>query len=139
MRVLIVDDDEMILDVWTIVLKKEGFEVITATNGKSGIDMAKTQKPDLVLLDQIMPDLRGNDVLDVIKQDPELKQIPVALVSNYNESQMMQDAIRLGAVDYILKYQIEPQDLVNKVKNLLQEQQAQAASSAPIVQEEEDA
>ena len=121
MKVLIIDDDANIIDIWGIVLKQNGFDVLSAVNGRSGIDQAKTQKPDFILLDQIMPDMRGNDVLKILKEDPATKSIPVALASNYSDTQLMQEAIQQGALDYILKYQIEPLDLVSKIKNLLQE------------------
>jgi CheY-like chemotaxis protein len=118
-------------------LKTAGFEVINATNGQEGINQAKSQKPDLILLDQIMPDMLGNEVLQSLKQDPETTPIPVMLISNYNENQMMKDAIAQGAVDYILKYQIETKDLIDKVKSLLTQidkanvSQTPAPSNAP--------
>lgn len=120
MKVLIIDDDEMIIELWTIALKQEGYEVLSATSGKDGLNQAKEKMPDIILIDQIMPDIKGNDLLRMLKDDPTTKPIPVAVVSNYNESQLMQEAIEKGAVDYILKYQIEPQDLVNKIKTLMQ-------------------
>lgn len=121
MKILIVDDDNAISDVWALWLKREGFDVSVAATGKAGFEAAKKEMPDLVLLDQIMPDIKGNDVLKMLKQDMQTKVIPVALVSNYSENHLMQEAIQQGAVDYILKFQIEPQDLVNKAKTLIQE------------------
>ena len=120
MKVLIIDDDQMLIDVWSLVLKKEGYEVITAGTGHDGLEVAKNQKPDFILLDQIMPDLKGNEVLQMLKQDPATQNIMVAMASNYSENDLMQQAIQAGAVDYILKYQIDPQDLVNKIKTLVQ-------------------
>jgi CheY-like chemotaxis protein len=119
MRILIIDDDQLTSTTWAMGLKTAGYEVINATNGQDGINQAKSQKPDLILLDQIMPDMLGNAVLATLKQDPETNPIPVMLISNYNENQMMKDAIAQGAVDYILKYQIETKDLVDKVQSLL--------------------
>jgi CheY-like chemotaxis protein len=121
MKILIIDDDQMLIDVWSLVLKKEGYEVITAGTGHDGIEIAKTQHPDFILLDQIMPDLKGNEVLQMLKQDPTTQNIMVAMASNYSENELMQQAIQGGAVDYILKYQIDPQDLVNKIKTLTQD------------------
>ena len=121
MKVLIIDDDQMIVDVWSLTLKENGYEVITAANGKDGINQTKNQRPDLVLLDEIMPDMLGNDVLQTLKGDPSTNPIPIAIVSNYSEGQLMQEAIRQGAIDYILKYQVDPQDLVNKIKSFLQD------------------
>lgn len=120
MKILIIDDDQMLIDVWSLVLKKEGYEVITAGSGREGVEMAKAQQPNFILLDQIMPDIKGNEVLQLIKQDPLTSHILVAMASNYSENDLMQQAIQAGAVDYILKYQIDPQDLVSKIKTLTQ-------------------
>lgn len=134
MKVLIIDDDQLTSTTWAMGLKSAGYDVINATNGQDGINQAKSQKPDLILLDQIMPDMLGNVVLSTLKQDPDTNSIPVMLISNYNENQMMKDAIAQGAVDYILKYQIETKDLVDKVQSLLsqikQDAQTPAASSS---------
>ena len=119
MKILIIDDDQLTSTTWAMGLKSAGFEVINATNGQDGINQAKSQKPDIILLDQIMPDMLGNVVLQNLKLDPETNPIPVMLISNYNESQMMKEAIAQGAVDYILKYQIETKDLIDKVQSLL--------------------
>lgn len=119
MKILIIDDDQLTSTTWAMGLKSAGYDVINATNGQDGISKAKTEQPNLILLDQIMPDMLGNAVLTTLKQDPETNPIPVMLISNYNENQMMKDAIAQGAVDYILKYQIETKDLVDKVQTLL--------------------
>lgn len=110
----------MLIDVWSMVLTKEGYEVLTAGSGREGIELAKKELPNFILLDQIMPDMKGNEVLTLIKQDPQTSQILVAMASNYSENELMQEAIQKGAIDYILKYQIDPQDLVGKIKNLTQ-------------------
>jgi two-component system, OmpR family, alkaline phosphatase synthesis response regulator PhoP len=120
MKILIIDDDQMLIDVWSMVLTKEGYEVLTAGSGREGIELAKKEQPNFILLDQIMPDMKGNEVLTLIKQDPQTSQILVAMASNYSENELMQEAIQKGAIDYILKYQIDPQDLVGKIKNLTQ-------------------
>jgi len=138
MKILIIDDDQLTCTTWSMALKSAGFEVINATNGQDGINQTKAQKPDLVLLDQIMPDMLGNAVLQILKQDPETTSIPIVLISNYNENQMMKEAISQGAVDYILKYQIETKDLIDKVQSLLNqlsknptEQVSQPTTPAP--------
>ncbi len=119
MKALIIDDDQTVIDIWSAVLTKDGFEVITALSGKAGLESAQKNLPDFILLDQIIPDMKGNDVLATLKADPKTAGIPVALVSNYSEPEMMHDAIERGAIDYILKYQIDPQDLANKIKTLM--------------------
>jgi CheY-like chemotaxis protein len=119
MKVLIIDDDEAMIGIWSTVLKKDAIEVVTAATGKLGIELAQKNIPDFILLDQIIPDMKGNDVLKELKANPQTANIPVAVVSNYSEPDMMHEAIEKGAIDYILKYQIDPQDLANKIKTLL--------------------
>ncbi len=119
MKVLIIDDDAAMIGIWTTVLKKDAIDVITAGTGKLGLELALKNLPDFILLDQIITDMKGNDVLKQLKANPTTAVIPVALVSNYSEPEMMHEAIENGAVDYILKYQIDPQELGNKIKTLL--------------------
>lgn len=119
MKVLIIDDDEAMIGIWSTVLKKESIEVLTAGSGKLGIELAAKNIPDFILLDQIITDMKGNDVLKMLKSNPTTAQIPVALVSNYSEPEMMHEAIESGAIDYILKYQIDPSELAGKIKTLL--------------------
>src|SRR5258708_2656159 len=123
MKILIIDDDETVSELWKLIFQKSGFEVLTANTAKTGIESSQKNQPDFILLDQIMPDMKGNDLLKMLKSDQSTQSIPVALISNYSDKQLMQDAIQQGAIDYILKYQIEPQDLVDKVQNLLKESQ----------------
>lgn len=121
MKILLVDDDEALSMIFGTALKKDGFSVLSAVTGKNGLEMAKAEQPDFILLDQILPDMKGNDVLISLKEDLATSNIPVAMLSNYGQTELVQDAINHGAVDYILKYQVEPQDLVKKVQELLNE------------------
>jgi len=118
MKILLIDDDEAILTLFSTVLQKNNHQVITASNGQAGLEKAKNEKPDLILLDQVLPDIQGNEVLKTLKEDLDTKEIPVAILSNFGQNELIQEAINTGASDYILKYQIEPQDLINKIKEL---------------------
>lgn len=118
MKILLIDDDQAILTVFSTVLKRQGYDVITASDGQSGIDKAKTDKPDMIFLDQVLPDIQGNDVLKMLKEDLETKEIPVAMLSNFGQNELIQKAISGGAVDYIRKYQIEPDYLDTKIKEI---------------------
>ena len=119
MKVLIVDDDENISAVFETALQKSGIETVFSLNGKSGIDKAKSEKPDLILLDQVLPDISGNEVLKTLKADIHTQSIPVIILSNFSQEELVKEAINNGAMDYVFKYQVEPQDLVNKVKQAL--------------------
>ncbi len=121
MKVLLVDDEQAILLVFEEALKKGNIEVVTATTGLSALEKAKADKPDVILLDQILPDMNGNQVLEQLKQEELTKNIPVAILSNFNQQNLIDEAMKLGSLDYIMKYQIAPQDLIQKVQQLHQE------------------
>ena len=123
MKVLLVDDDQALQTVFSTALKTDGFQVVNAYDGKSALDIAKTEKPDLILLDQVLPDIQGNEVLKTLKAEAETANIPVAMLSNFGQNDLIQEAISAGALDYILKYQVEPQDLVKKIQALVGDQQ----------------
>jgi len=119
MKILLIDDEEAILDVFKQALEQANFEVITALTGSEGMDKTKKDHPDLIFLDQVLPDMNGNQALQQLKADPETKSIPIAILSNYNQDTLVENAMKMGASDYILKYQIAPHDLVEKVNELL--------------------
>lgn len=115
------DDDDSILTVFSTTLKKEGIDVVTAKNAEEGLERAKSEKPNLILLDQVLPDMHGNQILGTLKNSSDTHNIPVAILSNFGQNELIEDAIKQGAADYILKYQIEPPDLVKKIKELTKE------------------
>ena len=114
-----VDDDQSVLTVFETALKKEGYQTSTAMTGQDGLDKVKTETPDLILLDEVLPDISGNDILKTLKADPQTKAIPVAILSNFGQNELIQEALKSGASDYILKYQVEPKDLITKIKEIL--------------------
>lgn len=119
MKVLIIDDDENLSAVFETALQKNGLETVFALNGKSGIDKVRSEKPDLILLDQVLPDISGNEVLKTLKMDAQTRNIPVLILSNFSQEELIKEAINNGAMDYIFKYQVEPADLVAKIKQAL--------------------
>lgn len=118
-KILLVDDDQALATVFQTALKNAGFQTVVAYDGKSGLEKAKSEKPDLILLDQVLPDIEGSEVLKTLKSDPDTKKIIVSMLSNFGQDQLIKSAINAGAADYILKYQVEPQDVVSKAKGLL--------------------
>jgi DNA-binding response OmpR family regulator len=118
MKILLVDDDEALLTIFSTVLSNDGHMIITAGNGQNALEKAKNEKPDFVLLDQVLPDIQGNEVLRTLKADLDTKHIPVAMLSNFGQNELIEEAINLGAIDYILKYQIEPEDIAARIKEL---------------------
>lgn len=128
MKILLVDDDQSITLIFSSVLQKEGYETVIAYDGRSGLEKARLEKPHFILLDQVLPDIQGNEVLVTLKEDLDTRDIPVALLSNFGQQDLVEEALNKGAIDYILKYQIEPEDLVNKVKELTKEAEQKQVS-----------
>lgn len=132
MKILLVDDDDALLTVFSTALKKHGYDVVTAANGQAGLDKAKTEKPDLIFLDQVLPDIQGNEILKTLKEDLATKEIPIAMLSNFGQNELIQEAINTGALDYILKYQIEPDDLDTKIKELTKTNKPAPGTEQPL-------
>lgn len=120
-KILLVDDEADTATVFETVLKQAGYEVVVANNGSDALSTAKTGVFDLILMDQMMPDMSGNDALKSLKSDPVVGKIPVAMLTNFSHDQLVTEALGRGAVDYILKYQISHEDLIKKVKGILGE------------------
>lgn len=119
MKILVVDDDESLTSVITVALEKEGFATLSSTTGKDALNKARGDNPDLILLDQVLPDISGNEVLKVLKSDGQTKNIPVMIITNFSQEEFVAQAINEGAIDYIFKYKVEIQDIVNKIKSAL--------------------
>lgn len=119
MKVLLIDDDEALTTIFTAALTKEGFQVVTANTGQEGINKATTEAPNLILLDQVLPDFSGNDILKQLKLDEKTKNIPVIILSNFSQEELVKEAINAGAADYVFKYQVEPKDVIEKIKRTL--------------------
>lgn len=116
MKVLIIDDERGILKMYAEYFKISGIETLQAVDGKMGIKIAKEQKPDVILLDIIMPRYNGLDVLKDVKQDQDLKNIPVFLLTNLPEESSGEKAKELGAYGYLVKAQNEPKMVVDAIR-----------------------
>lgn len=119
MKVLLIDDDEDLSNIFIAALTKEGFQASFELTGEKGLQKINYDKPDLILLDQVLPDMSGNDILKTLKRDEATKNIPVILLSNFSQEELVKGALSEGAVDYLFKYQVEPKDVIAKVKEVL--------------------
>lgn len=120
-KILLVDDEPDILEFISYNLLKEGFEVFTCGNGRDAIQMAQQERPQIIILDVMMPDLDGIETCRVIRETPELKDVLVAFLTARNEDYSQIAGFDAGADDYINK-PIKPRVLVSRVKALLRRQ-----------------
>jgi len=118
-KVLIVEDEEMLVNMYISKFEKEGFEPIKALNGREGLELAKKENPAIVLLDIIMPEMDGFMVLKELKVDPKTKNIPVIMLTNLGQDEDIQKGNKLGAKDYLVKANLTPAQVVDKVKEIL--------------------
>lgn len=116
-KILIVDDEQQLIDLVKVMLGDD-YEYVEATTGNEALEKAKSEKPDLILLDIMLPDLDGYQVCQRLRQDPKTKDIVIAMLSAKNEDQDILQGIDVGAIAYITK-PFDGYELTEKVKELL--------------------
>jgi DNA-binding response OmpR family regulator len=121
--ILLIDDDKDFVEATKVVLESKPYKVITAYNGNDGLEQAKTQKPDLIILDVIMPVKDGFNSAEELKKDPELKKIPVIMLTSFADrrgetSLSVGQGLTLDTEDYIDK-PVAPEELLKRVEKLL--------------------
>lgn len=118
-KILLVEDEKMLADMYVAKFSKEGLSVMRAEDGVQGLELAKKHKPDVVLLDIILPKLDGFAVLKELKNDPQLSDVHILLLSNLGQDEDVEKGKKLGADDYFIKANHTPAEIVEKVKYLL--------------------
>lgn len=119
-RILVVDDETDLLIIAQTALQTEGYVVETASNGAAGLAAARRQRPDLILLDVMMPDLSGFDVLRELKADEGLATVPIIMLTGISEKSKIQEALDSG-IDYYIVKPFDFDDLLRKVGQALEE------------------
>jgi DNA-binding response OmpR family regulator len=119
-KILIVEDDLFLRRLCQNKLEKEGFEVILAEDGVRGIEEAKKTSPNLILLDIILPNIDGFEVLKILRDEVSTKLIPIILLSNLGQKEDIDKGLALGANDYLIKAHFSPQEIVDKVREVLE-------------------
>ena len=114
-KILIIEDEEILIDLLQKKLGNEGYEVAIARNGEEGLKVMKREKPDLILLDILMPKKGGFEVMEDMAKDPEIKNIPIIIVSNSGQPVELERAKELGAKDCLVKTEFDPQEVIDKV------------------------
>jgi CheY-like chemotaxis protein len=120
-KILIVEDEEVMYNLLQKKLSEEGYEATVAVDGEEGLKKMKETKPDLILLDIVMPRMGGLEVMEEMEREPELKKIPVIVISNSGQPVELDRAKRLGAKDWLIKTEFDPQEVIEKVKKQIGE------------------
>jgi len=120
-KILFIEDESALQKTLGEILKQEGYEVTPALDGEVGLRMAKDKKPDLILLDLILPKIHGIEVLRKLKEDKETKEIPVIVLTNLGEIKDVEKAIELGATTYLVKAEYSLEEVAEKIRKTLGE------------------
>jgi len=118
-KIIIIEDEEVLLGLLKKKLEQEGHQVAIARDGQEGLEKVKADKPDLILLDIVMPKMGGFEVMEELNADKNLKDIPVIIVSNSGQPVEIDRAKRLGVKDWLIKTDFDPQEVIVKVKKQL--------------------
>ncbi|MDP2910267.1 MAG: response regulator [bacterium] len=118
-KILVVEDDKFLRELISQKLLKEGYDIVEAVDGEKGIENARKERPDLVLLDLILPGIDGFEVLAKLKADPKLSNIPVIILSNLGQKTDIEKGIEMGAVDYLIKAHFTPGEIIEKIKAII--------------------
>ena len=120
-KILLIEDDPFLSEIYVIKFKEAGFEISLAQDGSLGLQRIKEEMPDLVLLDIVMPNVDGLEVLRAMKNDATTRDIPVVILSNLGEQEDIKRGLQLGAEFYIVKAHYTPTEVVARVKAVIGE------------------
>lgn len=117
-NILLIEDDPFIADIYLTKLKESGFKVRIAKDGKTALQKIGEEKPDLLLLDIVLPNINGWEILKTIKGDKNLKDIKVIILSNLEQKPEVEKGMKLGADKYLIKAHYTPSEVVSKIKEI---------------------
>ncbi len=121
-RILIIEDDKFLAKMLSRMLEANSYSIVLASSGKEGLTKVTSENPDLILLDIMLPDIDGFDVLQSLKGDEKTKKIPVVILSNLGQPEDIQQGRSLGVQDYLVKSDLSLDDVVAKVRKHLSNQ-----------------
>lgn len=118
-KIIIVDDEQLILDMYKAKLEQEGMEVLTADGAEKGFELIKKEKPDLALIDLVMPKKDGFDLIEKLKANNKLNGMPVIVLTNLDSPEMRKKACRLGVLFFLVKPHFMPSQIVEIINEVL--------------------
>jgi len=120
-KILFIEDEAVLQKSLGSLLGEQGYEVISAIDGESGLNLAKAMKPNLILLDLILPRIHGLKILESLKTDEITKDIPVIVLTNLEDNEDIEKALALGATTYLVKANYNLKDVVEKISKALED------------------
>jgi DNA-binding response OmpR family regulator len=123
-KILIVEDDNFVAEVYFAKLTEMGYESILAQNGEEGLAALKKDKIDMILLDILMPIMSGMEMLEEIKKNENWKNIPVILLTNVGEKESIQKVREMGVKNYLIKSHFTPAEVIEKIESVFKEKEA---------------
>ena len=115
-KILLIEDEELIISLLQRKLEKEGYQVSVARNGVEGMEKMREDKPDLILLDIVMPRMGGFEVMGEMRKEKELRVIPIIIISNSGQPVELDRAKKMGVRDWLIKTEFDPKEVLSKVK-----------------------
>jgi len=118
-HILLIEDEEMLANMYETKFQNEGYNIMKALDGESGLKLAQESKPDIILLDIIMPKMDGFSVLRSLKENDKTKNIPVVLLTNLGQDEDIKKGNQMGASGYLVKANLTPAEVIKKVQEYL--------------------
>jgi DNA-binding response OmpR family regulator len=118
-KILIIEDEKLLAEMYRDKFKRAGFKIYLAFNSEEGLFLVKKEKPDLIILDILLPGENGINFLEKLKKDPETALIPVVVCSNYDDPEIKNKAKELGVKTYLIKANYTPREIINEIKAYL--------------------
>ena len=119
-KILIIEDEKILSEMYQDKFSQVGFKVISATEAKEGLELAKKEKPDLVVLDMLLPRENGIFFLKELRKHKEISSVPVVVFSNFDDPDTKRQAKKFGAKDYLIKTDYTPQQIIEEIKKFLE-------------------
>jgi len=119
MKIMIIEDDTHLLKNYVTELELLKYKVVSISDGGKAVAAVQKEKPDLVLLDIMLPNKNGIDILEELRQDDGFKELPVVMLTNYGDEENIRKSLELGALDYLKKYNVTPSDVGQRLEKYL--------------------
>lgn len=118
-NIVLVEDDPFLIDIYTLKIKEAGFDVKAVEDGGRALSVLEKEKPDLLLLDIVLPNYDGWEILKKVREKKEFQSLPVIILSNLGQKQEVEKGLNLGAVKYLIKAHYTPTEVVEEIKKIL--------------------